>query len=347
MKDRAAEAIASFRETSSNIDLIGIFFILAFIVVAVLVFLILKNLLGGDSEKKKFIKLAQSKGLTEEEANFLYSIASKLKKDPSLVLKFKPAFEKVIHHYVNSVEEYNEELIRRIREKLKFNRVPRFSPLITTKDIEPLQKARITILKNMLPLEAILHDKDEKYMYWHLSDIDRIHPEFLDSDVEITFIRYDDGIYQFESRVDAIYMEQGKVILKVPHVLEMRRIQRRKHARVPVSIPVKIGILKVYENNLEKIHWIDGEILNISAGGLKVCIGKDQKIDIDKTVKEISVKFKLENVTITGKVKIVRETSEGEVRCYGMKFTELSSKYEEIIHDFVRKKQIEMKKIMD
>ncbi len=345
MRDRAKEAIESFRENSLNFDFSIIFYLLAFIVIALLIGLIIKTVFNGDTNRKKFLKLAQSKGLTPEEANFLYSIALKEKKDPTLILKFKPAFEKAVYHYINSTQEYNEEMIKTIREKLGFHKISRYTPLITTKDIQPLQKARITILKNMLPLNAILYDKDEKYMYWHLSDIDRVHREFVDSEVEVSFIREDDGIYKFESRAEDIFMDKGKVILKIPHVLEMKRIQRRKYARVSVTLPAKIGILKVYDNNLEKFHWIDGEIVNISAGGVKFCT--EEKIDIDEKTKEISIKFKLEKITITSKVKIVREESREKVHCYGMMFSDISEKYREIIHDFVRKKQVEMKKIID
>ncbi|RMD47149.1 MAG: PilZ domain-containing protein [Aquificota bacterium] len=345
MKERAKTAIESFK-SATGVSVEVLFIILGIIVLFVLGFIIFKLTFGESGHRKKFFSAAKHKGINEEEANFLYSLAHKLNKDPFLVLKFKSSFEKIIHHYVNSVEEYNEELLKTLRKKLGFDKVPKFSPLTTTKDIDILQKARITILKNMLVLEGILSDKDEKYMYWHLIDIDRIHPEFLDSDVEVMFIREDDAIYKFESRVDAIYMDNGKVILKVPHVLQLSRIQRRRHARVNVSLAGKLGFLELLEGNIEKMRWIDGEVVNLSAGGIKFCVNKDVQFP-EKNIKEIVAKFKLENITITGKVKIVRENIEGEMKCLGLQFTEISSKYEELIHDFVRKKQIEMKKIMD
>ncbi len=347
MKDRAQEAITSFKETQSNIDLTVIFFILAFLVIAIIVFLIVKNLFGDNSVKKKFFKIAASKGLTEEEAEFLYKLASK-QKDPILILKLKPVFEKLIHSYVETHENVDSEFIKRIREKLGFAKKSKFLPLITTKDIEPLQKGIITILKNMLSVEGILHDKDEKYMYWHLSDIDRIHKEFLNSDVEVMFIRPDDAIYKFESSIESIYMDNGKVIVKLPHNLKIQRIQRRRHARVSVSLTGKLGILKQYDNDLEKLHWIDVDILNISAGGAYICLRNEHIKDLkDQKVKELSLKFKLENVTITTKIQIVREKKQEEYTCFGVKFVDLSSRYEEIIHDYVRKKQIELRKLTE
>ncbi len=347
MKDRAQEAITSFKETQSSVDLTTIFFILAFLVILVIVFLIVKNLFGGNSIKNKFFKIATSKGLTKEEANFLYKLASK-HKDPLLMLKLKPVFEKTIHHYVETNEEVDNEFIKKIREKLGFSKKSKFLPLITTKDIEVLQKGIITILKNMLSLEGILHDKDEKYMYWHLSDIDRIHKEFLDSDVEVTFIRPDDAVYKFESTVEGIYMDNGKVIIKIPHSLNLKRIQRRKHARVSVSIPGKLGILKKYDNDLEKLHWIDVDILNISAGGAFICVNNDKVNEIkDEKVAEFSLKFKLENITINSKIELVREVKMEDHTCFGVKFTDLSTRYEEIILDYVKKKQIELKNLTE
>ncbi len=345
MENRAKTAIESFK-SATGVSVEVILIILGIIVLLILGLIIFKLTIGEGGHRKKFINGAKHKGLNEQEANFLYTLSQKLNKDPFLTLKFKSSFEKVIHHYVNGIEEYNEEFLKNIRKKLGFDKVPKFSPLTTTKDIEILQKARITILKNMLVLEGILSDKDEKYMYWHLIDIDRIHPEFLDSDVEVMFIREDDAIYKFESRVDAIYMDNGKVILKVPHVLQLSRIQRRRHARVNVALSGKLGFLELLEGNIEKMHWVDGDIVNLSAGGVKLCIDKDTQIP-KGNIKEIVLKFKLENITITGKTKIVRENIEGEMKCLGLQFVEISSKYEELIHDFVRKKQIEMKKIMD
>ena len=347
MKDRAAEAIASFKETSSGLDLSIVFLVLIFLILFGLAIFVVRYFFKKDLDKRKFFKLAFSKGLSKEEASFLYFITSKLKKDPLLILRFKPAFEKLIYQYVNSVEKYNDEFIGKIREKLKFNRVSKFAPLMTTKDIEPLQKARIVILQNMLSLDALLHDKDEKYMHWHLSDIDKVHPEFIDADVEATFIRQDDGIYKFESKVDDVYMENGKVLLKVPHVLEMKRIQRRKYPRVPVSILASLSYLKKYENNLEKTLSLEGEIVNISAGGIKFCTSNKEALNDLKNSEDLSIKFKLENISISGKVEIVREVEEGDMVCFGMKFIDLSSKYKELIQDFVRKKQIEMKNLFD
>lgn len=347
MKDRAQEAISSFRENQFNIDLNTIFFVLAFLVIIVILFLILKNLFGENSVKKKFFHLAKSKGLTEEEAEFLYKIALK-QKDPTLILKLKPVFEKLIHSYVETHEDVDSEFIKKIREKLGFAKKSKFLPLISTKDIEPLQKGIITILKNMLSIEGILHDKDEKYMYWHLSDIDRIHKEFLDSDVEVTFIRPDDAIYKFESVIEGMYMDKGKVIVKLPHSLNLKRIQRRKHARVSVSISGKLGILKKYDNDLEKLHWIDIDILNLSAGGAYICVNNENLKEIkDERAKELSIKFKLENITITSKIKLVREVKKEDYTCFGVKFVDLSTRYEEIIHDYVRKKQIELRKLTE
>ncbi len=347
MKDRAKEAIDSFKHSQINIDFETIFFILAFITVIVIVFFIIKNLFGGNSEKNRFFKLAASKKLTKEEAEFLYRVSSKLK-DPALVLKLKPVFEKVIHTYISTHEDIDEDLIKRIREKLGFNKKSKYTPLISTKDIDILQKASITILKSMISLEAILHDKDERFMYWHLSDIDRIHPEFLDSDVDVSFIRYEDAVYKFSSYVESIYMDKGKVILKIPHSLNLTRIQRRKYARVSVSLSGKLGVLKKYDNDLEKLHWIDVEILNISAGGAYICLKKENEKHIsDEKVKSLTLKFKLESVTITSDIEIVRKKENEDFVCYGVKFSDISEKYQEIIYDYVRKKQIELKKIME
>jgi len=344
LKERAKEALESFRHTTSlNMELL--FIVLGVLVLVVLVLVIIKLLFFGNNSKSKFLKFAKSKGLSSEEADFLYSLAHKLNKDPFLPLKFKSSFEKVIHYYVNTTEDYNEDFIKNIRKKLGFDKVHRFSPLTTTKDIEIFQKARITVLKNMLYLEAILSDKDEKYMYWHLSDIDRIHPEFLDSDVEITFVRPDDGIYKFESKVDAIYMDKGKVIMKVPHSLNLIRIQRRKHARVNVNLRGNLGIVRE-EKDVEKVYWISGEILNISAGGVKFC-SEEEIPGNEENIKKLTLKFKLDNITIVGEVKPVREERHETEICYGLKFTDISSRYEELIHDYVRKKQVEMKKLID
>jgi len=216
----------------SNTVILFILIILLFILFFLLVGLI-KEYLKKNQLKRSFFKEALERGLTEKEAQILWEYSLKLGRDPFLTLEFKAPFEKVVDLYLRSEPNADEKLIQEMRMKLGFDYVPYFVPLVSTKDIELFQQAKL-YLPDGSKYDIALFDKDERYMYWAVID-DKKPPEPSGKKVVISFIRKGDGIYKFEGVVEKTFYDNGKLVLQIPHTFELSRYQRREYARVEWS----------------------------------------------------------------------------------------------------------------
>ncbi|MEO2083866.1 MAG: PilZ domain-containing protein [Desulfurobacteriaceae bacterium] len=315
--------------------------IMAFIliVLAIILFFILAGLIRNYIRTKylrnSFFKEALERGLTEEEAQILWEYSQKLGRDPFLTLEFKAPFEKVVDLYLREDPSPREELVKEMREKLGFDYVPYFVPITSTKDIELFQPAKL-YLPDKSSYEVALFDKDERFMYWAVIDENKRPRGIEGKPVTISFIRKGDGIYKFEGIVESTFIDNGKYILKIPHTFELTRYQRREHARVEVEIPVRFGF---YNKVQEEMVWTDGEIVDISAGGAKVCISLDKLgIELQPTT-EVVLKFKLQDRPLHFKGVIVNVYPRRHANCYGIKFENIKPDDQSFIHNFVKKEQ--------
>ncbi len=322
-----------FPTAGTETFVVFILFVLSFILFIILVGLI-RGYLREKHLKDSFFKEALEKGLSEEEALILWTYSRKLGRDPFLTLEFKAPFEKVVDLYLNSESGANEDLVQDMRAKLGFDYVPYFVPLTSTKDIELFQTAKL-YLPDKTKHEVALFDKDERYMYWALvENVPGIN--LSNTKVTISFIRRGDGIYTFEAPVEDTYVDNGKFILQLPHTFELTRYQRREFARVEVELPVSVGIFNRKEN---KINWVKGEIVDISAGGAKVCIPLSElNIELSPTM-DLILSFDLAGRRFRVKSTIVNVYPRKHTNCYGVKFESLKPEEQKYIHDFVKKEQ--------
>jgi len=183
--------------------LLALFFILGFT---------LQKRLKERNLRRFFESIAREKGLTSKEQQILWDYSLKMERDPILVLEFKTPFERVIDFYIQNDPSPDEKMVSQIRRKLGFEIQSPFVPLITTKDIELFQNARM-ILPSNKTISIALHDKDERFMYWVVIDEEvNLAPN---EEVKIMFVRQDDGIYSFTLPVQEIIREEGKTILKI------------------------------------------------------------------------------------------------------------------------------------
>ena len=304
-------------------------FILFFILIG-----LLKEYIRKVNIKKSFFKEALERGLTEEEAQILWEYSLKLGRDPFLTLEFKSPFEKVVDLFLKENPQADESLIQDMRMKLGFDYLPPFVPLVSTKDIELFQSAKLHT-QDKGSYEIALFDKDEKYMYWAV--IDKKQPPNLEgSRVTISFIRKGDGIYKFESTVEKVFFESGRMILQVPHTFELTRYQRREYARVEVEIPAEVGI---YNKEEDKVEWIKGEIVDISAGGAKVCIPYQDFPQELNPYTEITLKFNLKGKELKLKATVVNIYKRRTSTCYGVKYEDIKPEQQKFIHEFVKEEQ--------
>ncbi|SNZ03621.1 c-di-GMP-binding flagellar brake protein YcgR, contains PilZNR and PilZ domains [Persephonella hydrogeniphila] len=338
MEDKVA-ALRSFRAATDTeiTELLIIIFIILFFILTFLVILNFRKALKQKFLKKLFMKTVKERGLSEVEGDILWKYSNKLGRDPFLSLEVKASFEKVIDLYVQEDPEYNEKMIQNMRKKLGFDHIPSFIPLTTTKDIELFQRGRITVQNKVY--DASLYDKDEKYMYWALFDISSL-PNIKGETVKIQFLRRDDAIYLLEGTVVDTFSENGRVILKIPHHSEMKRIQRRQYARIEVDFPVSIR--KISEDK-----WITLDAKDISAGGIKVCthLSRTGRLNISIGT-ELLLNFRLDGKDMNLKGVVVNITERKTTVCYGIKFVNINSKDETFIMNYVKKEQQKLKKLV-
>jgi len=283
--------------------------------------------------KFSFMKEALEHGLTEKEAEILWTYSLKEGRDPFLALEFKAAFEKVVDLYLKEDPSPDENLVSEMREKLGFDVVPYFAPLVTTKDIELFQPAKVELPEDY-SAEIVLFDKDEKYMYWAFADPFPKSRIKVGDKVTITFLRRGDAIYKFTVPVEEVYEEKGRLIMKLPHTFTLTRYQRRNYARVEVDILCKLGVLT--ESGWK---WYEGRLKDISVGGAKVCFPYGDDRPQVSVLSEVKIEFFLEGKPFSLNGTVVNEDLREKTLCVGIEFKDLKESDQQFIYKFVRKEQ--------
>ncbi|WP_456395473.1 flagellar brake protein [Desulfurobacterium sp.] len=283
--------------------------------------------------KASFFREALSKGLTEREAEILWEYSVKEGRDPFLTLEFKVAFEKVVNYYLSTVPDADEELVKSMRRKLGFDVIPFFVPLVSTKDIELFQPARIE-LPDGYSAEVTLFDKDERYMYWAFTNPFPKNRVRRGDEVTFIFIKKADAIYKFTVPIEEIYEERDRIIIKVPHTFSLQRYQRRNFARVEVDILCKVGV-----STDKGWKWYEGRLKDISGGGVRVCLPYDDGMPSISILTEVKLEFFLEGKHFSLNGNVVNEDLREKVLCFGVQFVDIKETDQQAILRFVKKEQ--------
>ncbi len=343
MDERVNIVVDAFRETIRDTNImIFLFIILFFVIVGFILFYLdkIKEFANQRYIKRLFFMYAENLGLTKDEANLLWKYSQKLKRDPFLVLEFKAPFEKVIDQYIKENPDFDEKLVRRIRKKLGFDKVPPIVPLISTKDIDIYQTGNL-ISENKRIYPVALYDKDELFMYWWV--IDKKPPFDFDkgSKVRVRFIRKDDAIYTFEEKIEDIFEDNGKYIVKIPHTFKLEVINRREEFRLKTNLPV---LLEIETKSGEKVK-IGTETTDISIEGFGFCLSildvRDKKLRVNS---EIDALIRIENREIPVKAVIRNVREVGKKVCFGAQFKEISKEDKDFLQSFINKQQKELLK---
>lgn len=288
--------------------------------------------------KKDFFNTGRSLGLSEAEISMLWKCASKTK-EPVKVLQVKAVFERCINKLAR--EDVSKiDLITEARKKLRFDTLPWFLPLTSTRDIDLYQTGFITISNTAY--SAAVWDRNELELHIALLDTPPGGLQIGDK-VKFSFLREGDGRYYFQSEVTKNYIEGGKLVLVLQHTHQLSKIQLRESLRWRVKVPVKVQILhgavSAVPDNLEEAK--DAVIEDISVQGARVCfrgfveISEETKIYMVFQLKKYSMKA-------LGTVKNVR--SSADKTCLGVKFEDISDVDEDHIRKFITEEQRELLK---
>jgi len=339
----------TFKEASRYVfqtDLTDILLVLFGSVASVLVLIVLpytiSRYLASRSARKEFEVIGKQMGLNEEEISLLYKCASTLE-EPNKVFHSKHIFEKCAGKLVKESSD-NIPIIVSVRKKLKFEHLPWFIPLATTRDIEVYQTGFISYKEKSY--SAAVWEKTEEDL--KIAILDRIpEPPQPSEKVRFSFLREDDGRYYFEAEVLNTYLEGEKVILVIPHTEKLGKVQLRESIRWKVSTPARAFFFnrKVKAEELYLIEelpdesFVEGTIENISTGGVMICFKRFVSAkEGDSLLLEFEWKGQLFK-NILAEVRYI--TGSTDRTCFGLKFLAFKKAYEDTIRKLIIEEQRE------
>jgi len=345
--EKTSQAIESYKRAVSDLESIdttlflSVVLIVLFFILGVLLFIITGNRIKKKIKYKLFSKYAREKELTEEEINILWKYSETLNRDPFLTLEFKAPFEKIVNEYINRNSNFNENIVKDMRKKLGFDVVPEVVPIVVTKDIDLFQNGKL-ITADGNSYSIVLYEKDEKFMYWMVIETNGKPPVSIGEVVKLTFVRKGDAIYNVMLPIRDIIVEDDKLIVKLPHTFDLVRIQRREFPRVNVDIDAFIRRIDISPEVLKDrpIKWNYVRIVNISAGGMRICIPPERRTELNIYIgHKIEVKFELIGRHLKLEGTIVNMNESRRQVCYGIKFDNVSKDIVEFISKYVKDEQ--------
>jgi len=315
----------------------------ASILVLILLPYFISRYIKSNMVKREFKVVGESFGLEEEEINVLYECARNLS-EPSKLFHSKYVFEKCAGKLVKKNSE-NIPIIVSVRKKLKFEHLPWFLPLSTTRDIELYQTGFISYKGKSY--SAAVWEKTEKEL--HIAILDRLEdiPK-VGEKIRFSFLREDDGRYYFQEEILSSYLDGNKVVLVLPHTEKLGKIQLRESVRWKVSIPARVfffGRVVTPEElllmeEIPKEAFVEGTIEDISTGGLRVCL---KNLVEPKEGESLLIEFEWKNNyfgPILSEIRNVRIST--EKICIGVKFLNLKNLQEETIRKLILEEQREV-----
>ncbi|WP_448587850.1 flagellar brake protein [Thermocrinis sp.] len=294
---------------------------------------------------RQFETTGKSLGLDEEEINMLYQCARNLD-EPNKLFYSKYVFEKCAGKLVRKNSE-SIPIIVSVRKKLKFEHLPWFLPLSTTRDMELYQTGFISYKGKSY--SSAVWEKTEKEL--HIAILDRLEDVLnVGEKVKFSFLREDDGRYYFQEEILNTYTDGNKMVLVLPHTEKLSKIQLRESIRWRVSIPARVFFFRkaVFPEELylmEEIPdeaFVEGMIEDISAGGLRVCLRNVVEL---KEGESLLIEFEWKGnhfSQILSQIKNI--TGSIERTCIGVKFLNLKKNQEETIRKLILEEQREFLK---
>ncbi len=286
--------------------------------------------------KKDFFNTGRSLGLEKEEINLLWKCAN-VTKEPIKILQTKAVFERCISKLVKE-DASKIEMVSQLRKKLRFDSLPWFLPLSSTKDIDLYQTGFITYENNAYG--SAVWEKNELEL--HIAMLDTpLRPVQPGEKVKFSFLREGDGRYYFQGNVLRTYRDGTKLVVVLPHTDQLSKIQLRESLRWKVKIPAKIHIYR-YGTALsleEPEEFIEGTIEDLSVQGIKVCFSSFTEARVEERV-FIYFEIKSYPIRVFGTVRNVR--SSPNKTCMGVKFENLNKADEDYIRKFIIEEQREL-----
>ncbi|MDW8095302.1 MAG: PilZ domain-containing protein [Aquificaceae bacterium] len=268
-------------------------------------------------DKKEFFTAGKSLGLVEGELEILWECAGTLK-SPEDVFWKRETFVKCMRSIAIKDRRVIAQL-QSIMKKLRFEELPSFLPLRSTREIELCHP--ITLVGKNGEYTGILWEKDEKYL--RLAMLDEPRETIKKGNVlEFRINREGDGRYIFKVELEDTLRDGEFLILIIPITDKLSRVELREAPRWKADLSAEFSILE----SSEKI--LTGTVEDISVRGLRLCTTSPCDFSVGT---KLSVFFKLKNQPIKV-VGVVRNMSMlGNKVCVGISFEDIGDKEEELI----------------
>ncbi len=280
--------------------------------------------------ERAFFARGRSLGLTDEEIRILWKYAKDFPYDPQMVYENKPVFEKVVSK-ITRKDIGEVHLVPQIRAKLRFDTVPWFIPLTSTRDMDLYQTGKLVI--DGTYVDAAVWDKTETEL--HIVILQAAPRTVrVGERVKFHFIRENEGRYSFETVVKDKYIEGDRVVLVLEHTDNLSRVQLRESLRWKVNIPVDFAVVRdITDESFQEATFTRGVIDDISTKGVRICSEEIQKPpEGSYVIMNFSVDdYNFEN--LLGQVANVREHKTRV--CMGVKFLKISRQEEKVIDSFI------------
>jgi len=279
--------------------------------------------------KRSFFSKGRELGLKEEELSLLWRYLLKLPVNPLSLFESRALFERVASSVAKKGSEEEIKLLPSLRKKLRFENLPWFIPIKSTKDLDLYQTGLLMTEKERS--EAFLKDKDEE----HLTVVPFKEVKLREGEkVKFFFVREDDARYHAEGTVKETRREENKSVVVIK-TEELKRVQLREVIRWKVNLKAFFtkGSGERYEGTVE----------DISVKGLRLCTSPETPLEEGE---RIALTFTLKNTPfqgVIGKVIYVKEI-EGR-KCAGIEFAELSPEEKKAIEAFIKEEQSKLAKL--
>lgn len=290
--------------------------------------------------KEEFFKKAKEYGLSDLETILLWKHSKDYRWNISLVFNNKKVFDIISSKIIKEDISYSR-LVDEMRHKLGFDRIPWFLPISTTKDIELYQSGQIVF--NDRHYEAVVWDKDEKYIYIALYSSSK-PPIKIGDYITFSFMTQDYAQISFSSKVAGISEDAGRTIYKIEHSDKIIKTPMREAVRIELSLKAYIYIpkqeeLETYEKEKilpapEEDNVIEGIIKDLSIGGARFCTSFSLQ-----ELQKIFIGFKIydKDLLILGSIR--NKFDAVDHYCYGIKFEELAKDQEDYIRSYIVEQQ--------
>jgi c-di-GMP-binding flagellar brake protein YcgR len=318
------------------------------ILVVLIAFLVAARRFGVGARKKKkavgagwhnFYQIAKTRSLSKGETEILKRLAVTygLSK-PALIFTSTHILDSCIQRAVRKLGiqeikgESKEDVINtyyRLRNKVVRNRGVK--GITSTKDIPVGAKLRVGV-ENYGTFPADVNRNVDEYLGIGVP----IHPQgkmvpWSKQKVKCSYWKEDDASYNFTTKVLNIVVENDVHSICLKHTDKITRVQKRRHPRKSLSLPVIFSRVKIIQEEGKKkavvdrkdSHW--GTILDVSVGGCSI----ETAIPIDKN-NYVKTQFDLREdykVVAFGKVKRIERNPARKTWIMHVQFTKIDKSH--------------------